>query len=85
MSYPPLSLSSKLKIHIIIGTCHHHFSKNVSTNALNKNTTNTQDPRRGGCHPNDNNHYHRHHPFDYHSRYGGGGGLVVGGVGGGGE
>ena len=30
-------------------TCHHPVRKNSPTDTLNKNTTNTQDPRKGGA------------------------------------
>ena len=48
-----------------MGTRHHYVKKNLSIDALNKNTINNQDPRKGVCyHHNNDNHirHHCHHP-----------------------
>ena len=56
---------------------------------LHTNTTNMQDPRKGGRHPNDHRHHdddnHHHGPSENNGVYGQGGGVRgVGVVGGGG-
>ena len=60
-----------------MGTCHSHVGKNLSTDALNMNMTNTRDPRKGVNHPH-KDHHPLYQPPDNHVRIGvvlvGGGG-----------
>ena len=50
------------KNYIIMRTCFYTVRKNVFMDALNKNTMNTQDMRKGGRHPHSNHHHHHHNP-----------------------
>ena len=59
-----------------MGTCHHPFGKNISTDTLKTNMSNNQDLRKGGFHHNYNHRHHHHHPYDNNGRYSGG--VLVG-------
>ena len=66
-----------------MGTCHNPIRNKLSTETLNVNMANTQDPSKGGCHPYDNHHHNYCHLYlhptsEYHGRDG----VGVGGVGG---